>query len=70
MAQSKQIVPRVHDKMTAKDLGIFTSRPKFPQYASMTQREESFKEAEFGSFPESITVTQLAEAGLVYTGKR
>ncbi|XP_045195698.2 baculoviral IAP repeat-containing protein 3-like [Mercenaria mercenaria] len=46
-------------------LGINVEKPKFPQYALVPKRFESFKE-----WPEHIPVDKeaLVEAGLVYTG--
>ena len=48
------------------NLGIYVSKPKYPQYAVTAKRLESFKKwpTYLGIKPE-----QLVEAGLVYTGK-
>ena len=46
-------------------LGITLEKPKFPQYAVVSKREDSFK-----SWPEYLPLKPdvLVEAGLVYTG--
>jgi hypothetical protein len=47
-------------------LGINVEKPKFPQYAVISKRKESFE-----SWPEYLPVKMedMIEAGLVYTGK-
>ena len=47
-------------------LGINTERPKFPQYAVVSKRTDSYK-----SWPTYIPLKPdvLIDAGLVYTGK-
>lgn len=48
-----------------KSLGINTLKPKYPQYAVVSKRLESFK-----SWPDYLPISPdpLVEAGLVYTG--
>lgn len=53
--------------ITPKSLGISTDKPKFPQYAFLHKRLETFKEL---PWPKNcpVSVQDLAEAGLVNTG--
>lgn len=50
---------------TPKDLGIVTEKPKYPAYAIRSKRVETF-----ANWPSNspVTVSDLADAGLVYTG--
>ncbi|XP_052810068.1 baculoviral IAP repeat-containing protein 7-A-like [Mya arenaria] len=56
-------------KPTPMGLGISTMKPKFPQYALPSKRQESFTEASI-PWPQDapVGVEKLVEAGLVYTG--
>lgn len=55
------------NEQKVKELGISTSKPKFPEYAFVDRREESFRMDEWpSSCP--VAVKDLVEAGLVYTG--
>ena len=47
------------------EFGIIVDKPKFPMYALLSRRLESF-----ANWPDYVPVTKhdLAEAGLVYTG--
>ena len=62
-AQQNAHLPKSAD---SDNLGISVSAPKYPQYAVMTKRLESFKE-----WPTNVGIKPelLAEAGLVYTGE-
>ena len=52
---------------TAKSLGISTDKPKFPQYAILGRRVESFEELPWDTRC-PVSKQELAEAGLVNTG--
>lgn len=52
---------------TSKELGFITDKPKFPQYAQMARRKESFGSTWPSTNP--VCVTDLVAAGLVYTGE-
>jgi len=54
-------------KSTAKSLGISTDKPKFPQYAILGRRVESFEELPWDTRC-PVSKQELAEAGLVNTG--
>ncbi|XP_052791840.1 baculoviral IAP repeat-containing protein 7-like [Mya arenaria] len=56
-------------KVTPTSLGIFTTKPKFPNYAIPTKRLESFTESST-PWPDAshIDVNELVSAGLVYSG--
>lgn len=55
-------------KVTAGSLGISTEKPKFSQYAILGKRLESFEKLPWpNNCP--VSVQELAEAGLVNTGK-
>lgn len=57
------------EKPSASSLGISVVKPKFPQYAQIARRRESFREQD-EQWPTNspIAVEDLADAGLVYTG--
>lgn len=54
--------------VTAKSLGISTDKPKFPQFAILGKRLDTFKELPWPN-NSPVSVHDLAEAGLVNTGK-
>ncbi|WAR09189.1 BIR1E-like protein, partial [Mya arenaria] len=57
-------------KPTPMGLGISTMKPKYPQYALPSKRQESFTEASI-PWPQDapVGVEKLVEAGLMYTGE-
>lgn len=65
--QSNPAAKSCPERPSAKSLGICTEKPKFPQYAVIARRTESFQEQ---NWPVScpVQVQDLVEAGLVYTG--
>lgn len=61
-----QLNAHLQKSADSSKLGVYVSKPKYPQYAVTAKPLESFKK-----WPTYLYIKpeQLAEAGLVYTGE-